>query len=565
VFIDFEGIDGSGKTTLSNLLAGRLRRLGYKVAHAREGGELQAPIARRIRELTRDSRLLEMSPRTEFFLNLARDAQQLEEIIAPALARGEVCISDRYLYSQLALSGGGRGLPPEELESACALASRGIWPDLVVLVDVEPDLARLRKRLSKLKEKRSSGSDSRKGLAGAGLAVRVRESFLAMARKDPARWIIIENNDQPLWALEQRIVDAVLARLQGREPQVQRITPSSSPATQGPVTVDSVEERFFQALDALEVREPSLAVWMLGGLPGLAAHQRRLAAVERFPGLSVRSLLGLEDEASWALRELLAKVVPEDVAASLGSSSAPRAMALRQQLYELAPSEVVSGLKRDNSPGAWALREQALRDRRLVEVLAGLVGVDSEMAWSVRELGVQKKLYGEVARSLTGLKGDRVDALREALLPHDRLAVLRSITGVDSPFASQLREQLVDKAQKLVLRSLAGLTTDEAFELRERCAPCTKEAIDSIDGLDDPRAWQLREAYAALWPATVLSSLKGLPLTERAEALISRVLSAAPGRLPLLRNAYAAIATAHEAPTERVGRPVVSPSPQITA
>ncbi len=565
MFIDFEGIDGSGKTTLSNLLAGRLRRLGYKVAHAREGGELQAPIARRIRELTRDSRLLEMSPRTEFFLNLARDAQQLEEIIAPALARGEVCISDRYLYSQLALSGGGRGLPPEELESACALASRGIWPDLVVLVDVEPDLARLRKRLSKLKEKRSSDSDSRKGLAGAGLAVRVRESFLAMARKDPARWIIIENNDQPLWALEQRIVDAVLARLQGREPQVQRITPSSSPATQGPVTVDSVEERFFQALDALEVREPSLAVWMLGGLPGLAAHQRRLSAVERFPGLSVRSLLGLEDEASWALRELLAKVVPEDVAASLGSSSAPRAMALRQQLYALAPSEVVSGLKRDNSPEAWVLREQALRDRRLVDVLAGLVGVNSEMAWSVRELGVQKKLYGEVARSLTGLTGDRVDALREALLPHDRLAVLRSTTGVDSPFASQLREQLVDKAQKLVLRSLAGLTTDEAFALRERCAPCTKEAIDSIDGLDDPRAWQLREAYAALWPATVLSSLKGLPLTERAEALISRVLSAAPGRLPLLRNAYAVIATAHEAPTERVDRPVVSPAPQLTA
>ncbi len=565
MFIDFEGIDGSGKTTLSNLLAGRLRRLGYKVAHAREGGELQAPIARRVRELTRDAKLLEMSPRTEFFLNLARDAQQLEEIVAPALARGEVCISDRYLYSQLALSGGGRGLPLEELEPACALASRGIWPDLVVLVDVEPDLARLRKRLGKLKEGRRSDSDSRKGLAGAGLAVRVREAFLAMARKDPGRWIIIENNDQPLWALEQRIVDAVLARLQGRELQAQRISPPSTAAPPGPVTVDSVEERFFQALDLLEVREPSLAVWMLGGLPGLAAHQRRLSAVERFPGLAVRSLLGLEDEASWALRELLAKVVPEDVAASLGSSQAPRAMALRQQLYEQAPGEVVSSLKRNDSHEAWALRQQALRDRRLVDVLAGLAGVDSELAWSVRELGIQKKLYAEVARSLTGLRGERVDALREALLPHDRLAVVRSITGVDSPFASRLREQLADKAQKLVLRSLSGLGTDEAFALRERCAPCTKEAIDSIDGLDDPRAWQLREAYAKLWPATVLSSLKGLPLTERAEALICRVLSTAPGRLPLLRNAYGVIAAAQETLTERVDRPVASLEPQLTA
>ena len=101
------------------------------MAHAREGGELQAPTARRIRELTRDSRLLEMGARTEFFLNVARDAQQLEEVIAPALARGEVCISDRYLYSQLALSGGGRGLPLTELEPACAAglaaASGRIW------------------------------------------------------------------------------------------------------------------------------------------------------------------------------------------------------------------------------------------------------------------------------------------------------------------------------------------------------------------------------------------------------------------------------------------------------
>ncbi len=564
MFIDFEGIDGSGKTTLSNLLATRLRRLGYKVAHAREGGELRSSIARRIRELTRDARLLEMGARTEFFLNLARDAQQLDEVIAPALGRGEVCISDRYLYSQLALSGGGRGLPLDELEPACELASRGLWPDLVILVDVDPDLARLRKRLGKFKDGRSGASDSRKGLVGAGLSVRVREAFLAMARRDPARWLILENNELPLWALEQRVVDAVVARLEGREPQVQRIVPASAPARPGPVTVDSVEERFFQALDALELREPALAVWMLGGLPGLAAHQRRLAAVERFPGLAVRSLSGLEDDAAWALRELLARVVPQEVAASLGSLPAPRAMALREQLYVLAPSEVVLGLKRNDSPAAWSLRERALKDRRLSEVLLGLAGVDSEAAWSLRELGAQKKLYAEVARSLTGVGGERADALREALLPQDRLAVLRSVTGLDSPFASGLREQLVGQALKLVLRSLVGLTTDEAFELRERGAVMTKEAIDSLDGLEDPRAWRLREACAERWPATVLSSLKGMALTERAEALITRILSAAPGRLPLLRNAYGVIAVAQELSTARVVRPVGDDAPLAT-
>ena len=554
MFIDFEGIDGSGKTTLSNLLAGRLRRLGYKVAHAREGGELQAPTARRIRELTRDSALLEMGARTEFFLNVSRDAQQLEEVIAPALARGEVCISDRYLYSQLALSGGGRGLPLKELESSCELASNGIWPELVVLVDVEPDLARLRKRLGKLKEGRGSDSDSRKGLAGAGLAVRMREAFLAMASKDPARWLIIENNDQPLWVLEQRIVDAVVARLEGREPQVQRIVPAAHPVPEGPVTVDSVEEHFLHGLDSLEVREPGLAVWMLGGLPGLGAHQRRLAAVERFPGLAVRSLMGLEDEASWALREVLAKVVPVDVTASLGASQSRQAMTLRKQLSLLAPGEVAAGLKGNDSPEAWALREQAMKGRQLAQVLLGLAGVDGEVAWSVRELGIQQKLYSEVARSLTGLSGERVDALREVLLKHDRLSVLRSVTGLDSPFANGLREELADKALKLVLRSLTGLTTDESFALRERGAPLTKEAIDSIDGLEDHRAWRLREAYAERWPATVLSSLRGLHLDERADALITQVLSSAPGRLPLLRNAYAVIATAHETLSGRVSR-----------
>jgi dTMP kinase len=551
VFIDFEGIDGSGKTTLSNLLAGRLRRLGYKVEHAREGGELRAPIARRIRELTRDSKLFEMGARTEFFLNLARDSQQLEEIIAPALARGEVCISDRYLYSQLALSGGGRGLPREELERGCELASQGLWPDLVVLVDVDPELARLRKQLGRLKNGRGSGHESRKLLAGEGLAERVREAFLAMARKDPARWLILENNEQPLWMLEQRIVDAVVARLQGREPQVQRIVPPSAPVAPGPVTVDSVEERFFQALDSLEVREPSLAVWMLEGLPGLAAHQRRLAAVERFPGLAVRSLRGLEDESSWALRELLAKVVPVDVAVSLGASPSPRAMTLRERLYSCATAEVMVGLKHNDSAEAWALREQAMGERRLTEVLVSLAGVDGETAWSVRELGMQQKLYSAVARSLRGLGGERADALREVLLGHDRLAVLRSVTGQDSPFATGLREQLADKALRPVLRSLKGLDTEASFALRTRGAPLTREAIDSLDGLDDPRAWQLRESFAEHWPSAVLASLQGLPLTERTEALMIRVLSCGPGRLPLLRNAYAVVATAQESPYER--------------
>ncbi|QSQ27878.1 dTMP kinase [Pyxidicoccus parkwayensis] len=549
MFIDFEGIDGSGKTTLSNLLAARLKRLGYRVAHAREGGELQAPAARRVRELTRDSRLLEMSPRTEFFLNLARDAQQLEEVVAPALRRGEVCITDRYLYSQLALSGGGRGLPMAELQPACELASQGLWPDLVVLVDVDPDLARWRKRLGKLQSARVSDGDSRKGLAGAGLAVRVRESFLEMARKDPQRWLILENNDVPLRVLEQRLVDAVVARLEGREIPVQRIVPAPAALPSEPVTAENVEEHFFRALDAVEVREPALAAWMVGGLPGLPAHQRRLGYAERFPALTARGLNGLDDEPAWTLREVLASTAPAEVASSLSGLTSPRAMMLRERLYAQAPSEVLNGLKRDGSPQAWALRERGIKDGRLADVLCGLEGVDGDESWVVREAGMQRKLYAEVARSLGGLTTARADALREVLLPHDRLAVLRGTTGLDTPLARGLREALADKALKLVLRSLTGLTTAESWALREKGAPLTKEALDSVDGLDDPSAWQLRVTHVSRWPSTAVSSLRGLPLGPYARALIDRALEANPGRLSVLRNAYAAVATARSLAT----------------
>jgi dTMP kinase len=399
-------------------------------------------------------------------------------------------------------------------------------------------------------------SDSRKGLAGAGLAVRMRESFLALAKKDPSRWLILENNDQPLHVLEQRLVEAVVARLEGRELPAQRLTPPSPTPVQVPATVDEVEEHFFRVLDGLEVREPQLAVWLLGGIPGFAAHQRRLGFVERFPGLTVRSLTGLDDEPSRALRELLAEVVPQEVAMSLGANPSPQAMALRERLYAHAPADVLSGLKRNDSPEAWALREHALREGRVSEVLCGLAGVDDEPAWAARELGVRRGLYADVARSLTGLGSPRADALRESLLSHDRLAVLRSVHGLDTPFARQLRVALEDKALKLVLRSLSGLSTEEAFALRERGAPMTKEALDSLDGLDDPRAWRLREAFVSRWPATVVSSLEGLPLTERAEALVLRALELTSGRLPVLRNAYRLVAASHMAalPSERTAQ-----------
>ncbi len=550
MFIVFEGIDGSGKTTLSNRLAKRLSRLGYRVVHARAGGELQSAVARRVREVTRDAALLEMSSRAELFLNLARDAQQVEEIVKPALARGEICIADRYLYSQRALSGFGRGLPDDALSPALDAAAQGIWPDLVVLIDVEPELARWRKRLGKILDGRERQAESRKGLCGAGLAYRVREGYLAMARADPARWLVLENTHVPLWQLEQHVLEVVLARLEGRE--VPR-WPAYAPRRPPVATAATAEAAFFDALDDLEAREPQLSALMLMGVAGLRAHQRRLSFAEQHPRLVARTLSGLFDEQSWALRRLLAARAPKEIALTLTGDASAKAMALRRELWPEARAEVLASLKDLADDEAWAMRDAGIEAGALDEVLPSLAGLDVERAWELREQGLTWKLWLETARSLSGVGGERADAMREQIAHRAPLAALRSATGLDSSHLQSLRERYFPLAAKVVLRSLTGVRSAYAYEMRERAAPLTKEALDSVDGLDDEAAWSLRERYASRWPATALSSLEHLADTERGRALIDAVLLACPGRIAVLRNAWAVLSRSHATPAMRPG------------
>ena len=146
IFITFEGMDGSGKTTQMHRLAARLRAMGRTVLETTEPGG--PPIAQKIRHILLDAANQELSPRAELLLYFASRAQNVDEWILPALERGEVVLSDRFTDSSLVYQGCGRGLGADAVMDLDRIACRGVKPDLTILVDVdaESSLARARAR-----------------------------------------------------------------------------------------------------------------------------------------------------------------------------------------------------------------------------------------------------------------------------------------------------------------------------------------------------------------------------------------------------------------------------------
>jgi dTMP kinase len=146
IFITFEGMDGSGKSTQMRRLAARLRALGRTVIETVEPGG--PPIAMKIRRILLDSANQELSPVAELLLYFASRAQNVDQVIRPALDRGEIVLSDRFTDSSLVYQGFGRGLGADAVRDLERVACRGLKPDLTILVDVdaESSLARARAR-----------------------------------------------------------------------------------------------------------------------------------------------------------------------------------------------------------------------------------------------------------------------------------------------------------------------------------------------------------------------------------------------------------------------------------
>jgi len=146
LFITFEGMDGSGKTTQMHRLAGRLRGLGRTVLETAEPGG--TPIGTKIRRILLDAANQELSPTTEVLLYFASRSQNVDEWIAAALDRGEIVLADRFTDSSLVYQGCGRGLGEQTIVELERIACRGLKPDLTLLVDIdaETSLARARAR-----------------------------------------------------------------------------------------------------------------------------------------------------------------------------------------------------------------------------------------------------------------------------------------------------------------------------------------------------------------------------------------------------------------------------------
>jgi len=199
VFIAFEGGDGAGKSTQAKLLGAWLEELGHTVVLTREPGG--TPFGREVRELVLHGD--HVSPRAEALLFAADRAHHVETLILPALARGEVVITDRYVDSSVAYQGAGRDLGAREVSELNGWATGGLVPTLTVLVDLPVDVGLARR----------GGVHDRLESESAGFHNAVRGLFLSLADSDPGRYLVVDGELPP----EQvgRLVRARVATLTG--------------------------------------------------------------------------------------------------------------------------------------------------------------------------------------------------------------------------------------------------------------------------------------------------------------------------------------------------------------
>lgn len=192
MFFSFDGIDGVGKSTQVNLLADGLRNRGYEVVVCRDPGS--TPLGERIRAVLLESTAeTPIGGRSEMFLYMAARAQLVEEVIGPALDAGKIVIADRYLLANVVYQGHAGGLDPREIWQVGKIATEGLLPDCIFLLDMAPEGAgkRMERPLDRME---SRGNEYRE---------RLRAGFLKEA--EVCRQIHVIAADQPIEDVQREI------------------------------------------------------------------------------------------------------------------------------------------------------------------------------------------------------------------------------------------------------------------------------------------------------------------------------------------------------------------------
>ena len=208
VLIAFEGGDGAGKSTQAARLAAWLTERGHEVVATRQPGG--TPVGAAVRAILLEPATGELSPRTEALLYAADKAEHVDTVVLPALERGAVVVTDRYVDSTLAYQGAGRALTPDELQWLVDWATRRVRPALTVLLDVDADTG----------SERLTGLD-RLEAEPAEFHRRIRERFRELAEAEPTRYLVLDAGapaDQISTAVRDRVQAVLPAVAAGASP-----------------------------------------------------------------------------------------------------------------------------------------------------------------------------------------------------------------------------------------------------------------------------------------------------------------------------------------------------------
>ncbi len=511
ILIDFEGIDGSGKTAISKMLEDKLKELNIPVYHTRSGGKLQSPLSSEIRKISRNPNRLTMSDHVEALLYLAREKQLLDEKILPHKDEDAFVITDRYFYSHLVLSSYGRNLDKNMMLRMIDDLSVGISPDIVFLADVDITTSRTRKKIQDIKSNDDEDDFGRKGLSGMELRNRVRDGFISLANENKDTWIAINNMEHTLEQSFSRVWKIITKKfsdklklsdtpqiIEGKTKHVGYVsyTPKKN--------IKEIHNSFYESINNLS---PDLKGFYLRGIASKKSFEVRKEIEKEAPQMLIYSLKNLTDKISFDYFNKFKKEYPVSVIkAQSDYNITEESKKLRLEMFEDFQGEVLRTLRSNSEQWVEELRLKAVKSNPK-DVLRSLAKVDTDIAWEIRKKHIKNKYANELLRSLIGFDNEFAWEIRDKFMETNPAYVIISITGLECEEAHEIREKFALKAPKLVGWSLKFTKDERSWNIRNKCLDAYPHVLKSIKHIDHKKADELRWSLFPKYPDLVIQSL----------------------------------------------------------